>query len=92
MNKIAATFASLVFVALIAVGASCGSDDNGSGGGKCAPSETQACDATFNTCVTNAAVTANVAACTQCAKNLCKCYNDCGDSCNENDHTGVCGD
>ena len=86
MNKIVALLASLVFVVLVAAGASCGSD-----GDVCALSETQACDATYDTCIENAAATANRAACTQCAKNLCNCYDKCGTSCDENDYNGVCG-
>ncbi len=83
--------ASVVFIALIAVGASCGSDGDGAGG-TCTASETRACDATYDTCIANAAATASVSACTQCAKNLCGCYDKCGTSCDEDEHTGVCGD
>ena len=90
MKKLAGMLASLSIVAFVVMGTGCGDDDDGAAG-TCTTEQSKACDDTFNTCIANAAASADLAACTACAKDICNCYDKCGSTCNEEEYANRCG-
>jgi hypothetical protein len=59
--------------------------------GTCSSSEEEACTNTFTTCIQRASETAKPEDCQACADNYCKCFDDCGSTCERDRVAGRCG-
>jgi hypothetical protein len=59
--------------------------------GVCSSEEEESCTSTFTGCIERAAQTANPADCQACADNYCKCFDDCGSTCDRGRVAGRCG-
>ncbi len=51
----------------------------------CTTTEEAACTTPFTECTSNAAATADKAACVKCVDDYCACYSACGNTCNKAD-------
>ncbi|HNS99985.1 MAG TPA: hypothetical protein PKL73_23705 [Polyangiaceae bacterium] len=74
-------YSSLFLVACALAFLGCSDDEDS--GKVCTADEETACTTAYTTCSSEAAANADMQACNQCIEDYCKCYSNCGNTCDK---------